>query len=335
MTCKSIVLSLVLAALCVTHARAGDLVTTRDSYCIRDKDGVSIGVVLAGTSVTVLDERADDYLIFSERHGQECWVDKDAFAEVGYLHPEDLKNTMRWLPLVERWMPEFEDTLTPELVLAVIAKETKGNPYAVDATGNDVRLVGAASVGVMGFIPRPHLPCYATLTSANGKDEYPCQIYGGMFVLDSAIRQAHQLNLGLADPLSPPVLYGGELLQDAECTSKPDGGVSVGWLEKGIHIEGVAVVHNGAGAVSYVQVYSMKHGRSCWIEAKFIEHAEIETPTAEQSPIYTQADIELGLQLYNCSLEGVLNNTCSSWGGAAYSDDIIKNILPDIVEAMP
>ena len=149
-------------------------------------------MVTAGSQVIIL-EHGDPFLVYSIKHKNACYLSKNAFVEPGYIHPSDLANTMRWETLVNRWLPLFPDTLTTELVLSVIYKETGGNPHATDQTGNDVRLVGYASVGLMGAIARPNLPCYDTLTAPSGKDAYSCQIYLGMWILDWSIRRAHFL----------------------------------------------------------------------------------------------------------------------------------------------
>jgi len=161
-----------------------------DGYCTLPS-GELAGVVTAGSYVVVTGASEDYLLVYSHKHGQ-CWLSKSVFQEPGYIHPDDLLSTMRWQTLVNRWLVYFP-TLSTELVLSVIYAETAGTPHAVDVTGNDVRLVGEASVGVMGAIPRVNLPCYATLTSENGKDEYGCQIYLGMYILDWAVRRAHEI----------------------------------------------------------------------------------------------------------------------------------------------
>jgi len=111
-------------------------------------------------------------------------VNEDAFIEPSPLHPVSIQNTMRWVTLIERWMPDFEDTLDVPLVLSVILKESKGDPHAVDESGL------GDSVGVMQVIPKTWIPCYSTLVSENGKDEYGCQIYAGMWLLDKTIIKA-------------------------------------------------------------------------------------------------------------------------------------------------
>jgi hypothetical protein len=224
-----------------------------DSYCYIDvANRVTAGVVTTGSWVIVTGIEQEYLQVYSQAHNTQCWLPTAAFQEPPFIHPEDLKNTLKWETLVRRWLPLFPDTLTAELVLSVVYKETAGNPHAVDQTGNDVRLVGYASVGLMGAIARPNLPCYRTLTSENGKDEYGCQLYLGMYILDWAIRRAHE------------------------------------------------------------------------IRTQDIEHG---------TPI-TLADVELGLQLYNCSEESVLAGTCASWGGETYSNLVLDVIMPEIQGAL-
>ena len=296
----------------------------RDAYCVRD-NGVSVGVVLAGTEVEIFGRANGRSLIYSERHETACWIDNSAFDEPDYIHPADLERTLKWRGLVRRWLPYFPDTLTEELVLSVIYKETKGDPHAVDGTGNDIRLVGAASVGVMGAIPRPHLPCYEQLIGLNGKDEYPCQIYLGMWILDRAIKQAHELRAGR---VSLPVSTG-IMPEDRVCTSM--SGSAVGWLREGEQIEVAKVQQNGAGIATDAWVYSERHGRSCWIS---LEGVDLEAaPETEQSEI-TQEDIELGLALYGCSEENVLADNCLPWGNETYYNLVLDVIMPEIIEAL-
>lgn len=57
-----------------------------------------------------------------------------------------IRNVVRWLPLIDRWSPEFPE-LEPALILAVIAQESQGFPYA---EADD----GWGSVGLMQVIPR-------------------------------------------------------------------------------------------------------------------------------------------------------------------------------------
>ena len=53
---------------------------------------------------------------------------------------------MRWLPLIQRWHEEFPD-LDPAWILAMIAQESQGDPYA---EGVD----GANSIGLLQIIAR-------------------------------------------------------------------------------------------------------------------------------------------------------------------------------------
>ena len=57
-----------------------------------------------------------------------------------------IHSVLRWLPLVERWHPEFPD-LDPAWILAIIAQESQGNAYV---EGVD----GANSIGLMQIIAR-------------------------------------------------------------------------------------------------------------------------------------------------------------------------------------
>ena len=71
----------------------------------------------------------------------------------GALPPDDeylpnwlVPNVTRWLPLIERWSPDFPG-LDPALVLAVMAQESQGFPYILSKDGH-------RSVGLMQVIPR-------------------------------------------------------------------------------------------------------------------------------------------------------------------------------------
>ena len=312
-------------ALFATPAFAGQRVE-RDSYCVND-DGVSVGVVLAGTEVTVLEQKDGKSLIFSERHGVECWIDDFAFEPLTYIHPVDLEKVMRWRGIVERWLPSFPDTLTEELVLSIIFKETHGNPRAVDGTGNDIRLVGAASVGVMGAIPRPHLPCYEQLTGPNKRSDVACQIYLGMYILDSAIWQAHELRTG--NRISFAVSLG-TIPEDRVCTATLEG-EPVGWLREGEQIEVLKVIQNVAGIQTHARIYSERHGRNCWVSLDGVTFAD--APESEDEKI-TPEDVEMGIWLYGCTLENVLADNCLSWGRDTYSDLVLNTIMPEITDAL-
>lgn len=313
--------SIILAAMLFASLTA---TVERDAFCYRNE--IPVGVVVAGTEVEVLEQRADETLIYSEKHNAECWISNKAFEERGYIHPDDLERTLKWRTLVQRWMPDFPN-LTEELVLSVIYKETRGDPHAVDATGNDIAMVGEASVGLMGAIPRRHLPCYETLTGANGKDEYGCQLYLGMFILNSAIEQAHELRVGTFR-LQPA--YVGTLTRDSECTAD---GIAVGWLLEGTVVDIVKAVHDASGNLSDAKVYSERHGRFCWLKLKDVELAEPPSVEVQEAEI-TAEDIEMGLWLYGCSLENVLNDNCLPWGRDAYSDLVLDVILPEIEQAL-
>jgi hypothetical protein len=63
-----------------------------------------------------------------------------------YLPQWLVPNVTRWLPLVERWHPDFPE-LDPALVLAVMAQESQGFPYIESTDGHN-------SVGLMQVIPR-------------------------------------------------------------------------------------------------------------------------------------------------------------------------------------
>lgn len=297
-----------------------------DAYCVRD-DGVSVGVVLAGTVVEVIEQGEDKSLIYSPRHEEQCWVNNSAFEERGYIHPDDLEQTLKWQTLVELWLPDFPD-LSLELVLSVVYKETKGDPHAVDATGNDIRMVGAASVGLMGAIPRTHLPCYQALTAPDGKDAYGCQLYLGMYILNSAIQQAHDLRVG---GITATPLIAGVTTQDVECTWDD---WTVGWLPAGTRVEGIATVRDATGQTSKVKVFSEKHGRHCWVAIKYLQLDDSPPVVEEAERVITREDIALGLELYGCTLENVLADNCLPWGGETYATLVLDTILPEITEAL-
>lgn len=303
---------------------------TKDTACFQEQQLVNpIGYIQAGTEVHIFQTQGEVSQVYSPRHEQLCWLKNRGFAAVSYLHPDDLANTMRWQTLVERFLPEFEDALTTELVLAVIAKETRGDPHAVDASGQDIKLLGQASVGVGGTVPRPHLPCYETLVGPNGKDEYPCQVYLTMYVLDAAIELAHQLNTGAPAPLSS---FSGTILIDTECRKHAVGGDVIGWMLAGSRFQGSGYVRGNDGQPSAVHIYSDRHEDYCWVD---IEAVKLDGELAHATPApteYTHEDIVLGLRLFNCSVESVLNDACITYGDTPYAQDIIENILPVIVE---
>ena len=299
----------------------------KDVYCFQGE--VPIGVVLAGTEVEVLDEQDGKSLIFSERHGAECWISNTAFETPNFIHPADLENVLRWETLVNRWIAGFPN-LTTELVLSVVYKETGGNPHAVDQTGNDVRLVGQASVGLMGAIPRKHLPCYATLTGSNGQDEYGCQLYLGMFILNSAIQQAHELRVG---KILPPSIFEGTIIQDAVCNTHAYDGSAVAWLRSGEKVKAFRTAQDGSAKITHAQIYLERYGVSCWVEIDSVQQGLRPPPPPPDEPI-TDADIEMGLWLFGCTLENVLADNCLSWGREAYSDLVLRVIMPEITSAL-
>jgi len=92
-------------------------------------------------------------------------------------------NTVRWLPLIERWHPDFPE-LDPALVLAVMAQESQGNPYAEAGDG-------WGSVGLMQVIPRNWTGTRTQLLNP------AYNIYVGMRMLDFST-QKWGVRLGLA-----------------------------------------------------------------------------------------------------------------------------------------
>ena len=87
----------------------------------------------------------------------------------------------RYAPLVDRWNPDFD--LPREVVLAVMAKESACMEGTDDGT----------SVGLMAVTPRPWLFSEAELLQP------ATNVYAGMFILASALRQAEgDMRLALA-----------------------------------------------------------------------------------------------------------------------------------------
>lgn len=301
----------------------------RDAYCYLPGN-IPVGVVLAGTLVEVLEETETRSLIFSERHNAECWISNAAFEEPGFIHPDHLSDVMRWETLTDRWIDSFPN-LTTELVLSVVYKETAGDPHATDRTGNDLRLVGAASVGLMGAIPRPHLPCYTTLTGPNGRNEYSCQLYLGMFILNSAIQQAHELRVG---PTTPASIFEGVMTQDAVCRTHIRGGKDVAWLRTGEKVNAFKTAVNVEKVVSHARIYLERYSVYCWVAIEKLQRGQRPPPPPVVDETITEADVELGLQLYGCTLENVLNDNCLSWGGPTYTDLVLDIILPEIQAAL-
>jgi len=95
-----------------------------------------------------------------------------------------IRNTMRWMPLIERWSPDFPD-LEHALVLAVIAQESQGFP---DAESGD----GYSSVGLMQVIPRSWTGTKTQLLNPS------YNIYVGMRMLDATIKKAGEVRRALA-----------------------------------------------------------------------------------------------------------------------------------------
>ena len=71
-----------------------------------------------------------------------------------------IRNVIQWLPLVERWHPDFPE-LDPAWVLGVIAQESQGFPHVSDVTGTKNRMTKVsdgmklAYTGERGLTRRP------------------------------------------------------------------------------------------------------------------------------------------------------------------------------------
>lgn len=86
-----------------------------------------------------------------------------------------VRNVIQWLPLVERWHPEFPE-LDPAWVLAIIAQESQGFPYLEGPDGEN-------SVGLMQVIAR-------SWTGTHEQLKRPAlNIYVGMRMLSSILEQ--------------------------------------------------------------------------------------------------------------------------------------------------
>ena len=86
-----------------------------------------------------------------------------------------IRNVVQWLPLVERWHPDFPE-LDPAWVLGVIAQESQGFPHVSDVTGSH-------AVGLMQIIPR-------SWTGTRTQLETPgFNIYVGMRMLSATLEQ--------------------------------------------------------------------------------------------------------------------------------------------------
>src|SRR3990167_6457673 len=86
-----------------------------------------------------------------------------------------IRNVIQWLPLVERWHPDFPG-LDPAWVLGIIAQESQGFPHVSDVTGSH-------AVGLMQIIPR-------SLTGTRTQLEQPgFNLYVGMRMLSATLKQ--------------------------------------------------------------------------------------------------------------------------------------------------
>jgi hypothetical protein len=84
-------------------------------------------------------------------------------------------NVVQWLPLVERWHPDFPE-LDPAWVLAIIAQESQGFPYLEGPEGEN-------SIGLMQIISR-------SWTGTKEQLKRPAtNIYVGMRMLSAIILQ--------------------------------------------------------------------------------------------------------------------------------------------------
>ena len=92
-------------------------------------------------------------------------------------------NVTRWMPLVERWAPDFPE-LEHALVLAVIAQESQGFPYAESDDGH-------SSVGLMQVIPRSWTGTREQLLDP------AFNIFVGMRMLNATIRKAGNVRTAL------------------------------------------------------------------------------------------------------------------------------------------
>ena len=100
-----------------------------------------------------------------------------------YLPHWLVPNVTRWLPLVERWHPDFPG-LDPALVLAVMAQESQGFPYLESTDGHN-------SLGLMQVIPR-------TWTGTEKQLREPAyNIFVGMKILNFSVHE-WGTRLGLA-----------------------------------------------------------------------------------------------------------------------------------------
>jgi len=86
-----------------------------------------------------------------------------------------IRNVIQWLPLVERWHPDFPG-LDPAWVLGIIAQESQGFPHVSDVTGSH-------AIGLMQIIPR-------SWTGTRSQLEQPgFNLYVGMRMLSATLEQ--------------------------------------------------------------------------------------------------------------------------------------------------
>jgi hypothetical protein len=88
-----------------------------------------------------------------------------------------IRNVERWLPLIHRWHPDFTD-LDPAWILALIAQESQGDPFAV---ADDLW----KSTGLMQVGPRPWLATSEQLLNP------AMNIYVGMKMLNDIFNQTN------------------------------------------------------------------------------------------------------------------------------------------------
>src|SRR3989304_5323606 len=110
-----------------------------------------------------------------------------------------------------------------------------------------------------------------TLTGPNGKDEYGCQLYLGMFILNSAIQQAHEERVGATSAAG----LMGTVITDAECTTFVYDGIAIGWVRKGERVKIMQTARDATGDVSHVKLASERFKRPCWIAVGDIDQDNI------------------------------------------------------------
>lgn len=92
--------------------------------------------------------------------------------------------TWQWRTRVEL-VNDLFPRVSVALTLAVIARESNGDPAATDQTGY------GQSIGLMQVVPQTWLPNYEKLIGSTGGTNYDAQIYTGMWMLENIIRQAN------------------------------------------------------------------------------------------------------------------------------------------------